>query len=115
MPDQEPQNAGWGFGHNIVSAGVRPAILPESDPLSAMRSVLRLMPAALLMPILSGCVTSVVSTAVTAPFKVAGKAVDWTTTSQEEADRNLGRKTRKEQEKREKEEREQARRNRAES
>lgn len=65
----------------------------------------RILPAALLLPILSGCVTSVVSTAVTAPFKVAGKAVDWTTTSQEEADRNLGRKMRKEQEKREKEER----------
>jgi len=70
-----------------------------------MPVALRMLPAVLLLPILSGCVTSVVSTAVTAPFKVAGKAVDWTTTSQEEADRNLGRKMRKEQEKREKEER----------
>lgn len=50
---------------------------------------------AALLPILSGgCVRTVASVA-TAPFKVAGKAVDWTTTSQDEADRNYGRKMRK--------------------
>ena len=34
---------------------------------------------------------------VKAPFKVAGKAIDWTTTSQDEADRNYGRKMRKQE------------------
>lgn len=48
---------------------------------------------------LSGCVASVAKTVVTAPFKVAGKAVDVATTSQEEADRNRGRKMRKAEEK----------------
>jgi hypothetical protein len=46
---------------------------------------------------LTGCV-STVSSVVTAPFKVAGKAVDWTTTSQSEADRNRGRAIRKAEE-----------------
>lgn len=40
--------------------------------------------------LLSGCV-STAKTVVTAPFKAAGKVVDWSTTSQEEADRNRGR------------------------
>jgi len=44
----------------------------------------------------TGCV-STAATIVKAPFKVAGKAVDWTTTSQEEADRNYGRKMRKQE------------------
>lgn len=43
---------------------------------------------------LGGCV-SAVSSVVTAPFKAAGQAVDWATTSQDEADRNKGRKLRK--------------------
>ena len=42
----------------------------------------------------SGCVSTATSI-VKAPFQVAGKAVDWTTTSQSEADRNYGRKMRK--------------------
>ncbi|RVT89452.1 hypothetical protein [Sphingomonas crocodyli] len=46
---------------------------------------------------LAGCV-STAKTVVTAPFKVAGKAVDWTTTSQDEADRNRGREMRKQEE-----------------
>lgn len=46
---------------------------------------------------LGGCV-STVGKVVTAPVKVAGKAVDWTTTSQDEADRNRGRATRKAEE-----------------
>ena len=46
---------------------------------------------------LSGCVGSVVKTIVTAPVKVATKAVDVATTSQDEADRNAGRKARKQQ------------------
>jgi PBP1b-binding outer membrane lipoprotein LpoB len=46
---------------------------------------------ALLLP---GCVSTVTSVA-TAPFKVVGKAADWATTSQSEADRNRGREIRK--------------------
>ena len=47
--------------------------------------------------LLPGCV-STVSSVVTAPFKVAGKAADWATTSQSEADRNRGRAIRKAEE-----------------
>lgn len=46
------------------------------------------------LPALGGCL-STAAAVVKAPFQVAGKAVDWTTTSQEEADRNYGRKMRK--------------------
>ena len=42
----------------------------------------------------AGCVRTVASVA-TAPFKAAGQVVDWSTTSQDEADRNYGRKMRK--------------------
>ena len=47
---------------------------------------------------LAGCV-SAVKTVVTAPFKVAGQAADWATTSQDESDRNRGRAVRKAEEK----------------
>jgi hypothetical protein len=55
---------------------------------------------ALALPVLllSGCVSTVASV-VTAPVRVAAKGVDWATTSQSEADRNRGRKIRKEEEK----------------
>ena len=56
-----------------------------------MRRALFLLPLALTM---GGCVSTAASI-VKAPFQVAGKAVDWTTTSQEESDRNYGRKMRK--------------------
>lgn len=46
--------------------------------------------AALLLP---GCVRTA-GKIVTAPVKATGKAVDWTTTSGEEADRNRGRRLR---------------------
>ncbi len=55
--------------------------------------------ALLLLPVLfatGGCIRTATSI-VKAPFQVAGKAVDWTTTSQEEADRNYGRKMRKQE------------------
>jgi PBP1b-binding outer membrane lipoprotein LpoB len=58
-----------------------------------MRGFLILL--ALLLP---GCVSTVTSVA-TAPFKVVGKAADWATTSQSEADRNRGREIRKAEEK----------------
>ena len=47
--------------------------------------------------LLSGCINTVGSV-VTAPFKVAGKAADWATTSQSEADRNRGRAIRRAEE-----------------
>lgn len=47
--------------------------------------------------VLGGCVRTV-ATVVTAPVKVVGKGVDWATTSQSEADRNYGRKMRKQEE-----------------
>lgn len=46
------------------------------------------------LPTLSGCVRTAASI-VTAPVRVAGKAVDWTTTSQSEADEKRGRALRK--------------------
>jgi len=49
----------------------------------------------LLLPFVAGGCVSTATSIVKAPFQVAGKAVDWTTTSQEEADRNYGRKMRK--------------------
>jgi hypothetical protein len=52
---------------------------------------------AALLPLLSGGCVRTVTSVVTAPVKVVGKAVDWTTTSQSEADRNYGRKMRKEE------------------
>jgi len=51
-----------------------------------------------LLPLASGGCLSTVGSIVTAPVKVAGKAVDWTTTSQSEADRNYGKKMRKQEE-----------------
>jgi uncharacterized cupredoxin-like copper-binding protein len=49
---------------------------------------------ALLLPVLSGGCVRTVAAVATAPFKAAGQVVDWTTTSQDEADRNYGRKAR---------------------
>lgn len=43
---------------------------------------------------LTGCVRTVASV-VTAPVRAGSQVVDWTTTSQEEADRNYGREMRK--------------------
>ena len=56
----------------------------------------RILAIAACVPLLGagGCVRTVASVA-TAPFKVAGQTVDWATTSQDEADRNYGRKMRK--------------------
>lgn len=54
--------------------------------------------AAAALPLLTGGCISTVTSIVTAPVKVASKAVDWTTTSQSEADRNYGKKARKSEE-----------------
>ncbi|HEU0043156.1 hypothetical protein [Sphingomonas sp.] len=66
--------------------------------------------ALLLLPLAAtGCV-STAAAIVKAPFQVAGKAVDWTTTSQSEADRNYGKKMRQAEEREGKERRAWARR-----
>ena len=57
-----------------------------------MRKILFLLP---LLPLTSGCVAKAAYDVATLPVRAAGKAVDWTTTSQEESDRNYGRKMRK--------------------
>lgn len=59
-----------------------------------MRTLLAVLFAA---PMLGGCV-SAVKTVVTAPVKAVGKVADWTTTSQDESDRNRGRAMREREE-----------------
>ena len=56
-----------------------------------MRKLLFLLP---LFGLTGGCVAKAAYDVVTLPVRAAGKAVDWTTTSQEESDRNYGRKMR---------------------
>lgn len=58
--------------------------------------------------LLPGCVVHTAYNVATAPVRVGSKMVDWTTTSRSEADRNLGRKVRKERKRQAKEAREQA-------
>jgi hypothetical protein len=50
----------------------------------------------LILLTLPGCVRTVASV-VTAPVRAGSQVVDWSTTSQEEADRNYGRKMRKQE------------------
>lgn len=47
---------------------------------------------------LSGCIARAAVDVVTAPVRAGAQIVDWTTTSQEEADRNLGRSVRQREE-----------------
>ena len=54
--------------------------------------------AAFVLPLLSGGCVRTVASVVTAPVKIVSKGVDWTTTSQSEADRNYGKKMRKQEE-----------------
>lgn len=56
-----------------------------------------ILPVALLPLLAGGCLVKTAADVATMPVKAAGKAVDWTTTSQSEADRNYGRKMRKEE------------------
>lgn len=52
----------------------------------------------LCVPLLAGgCIAKTAFDVVTLPVKATGQVVDWTTTSQEEADRNYGRKMRKQE------------------
>ena len=64
-----------------------------------------LLPAMLLLPLLAGGCVRTVASVVTAPVKIVSQGADWATTSQDEADRNAGRKQRKADEKRAKEDR----------
>jgi hypothetical protein len=58
-----------------------------------------LLATAAMLPLLTGgCLAKTALDVVTLPVKAAGKAVDWTTTSQSEADRNYGKKMRKAEE-----------------
>lgn len=50
------------------------------------------------LPLLcGGCIAKTAWDVATLPVKATGQAVDWATTSQEEADRNYGRKMRKQE------------------
>jgi hypothetical protein len=70
-----------------------------------------LVPIVAALPLLSGgCIAKTAWNVATLPVKAGSQAVDWTTTSQEESDRNYGKKMRekeaqegKERRKREKE------------
>lgn len=48
--------------------------------------------------LLGGCIARTALDVATAPVKVASKAADWATTSQDEADRNRGREIRRREE-----------------
>lgn len=47
--------------------------------------------------LLPGCIARTAADIVTMPVRAGGQVVDWSTTSQEEADRNYGRKMRKQE------------------
>ncbi len=55
----------------------------------------RILAVACLPLLLSGCIVHTAYDVATAPVRAGSKVVDWTTTSQSEADRNYGRKMRK--------------------
>ncbi len=58
-----------------------------------MRILPVLLPFAAL--VCSGCIAKTAADLVTLPVRAAGQGIDWATTSQDEADRNYGRKMRK--------------------
>ena len=69
-------------------------------------TVRRFILAAAVLPLLAGgCVARTAFDVVTLPVKATAKAVDWTTTSRDEADRNRGRADRKRDERAAKEQR----------
>lgn len=65
----------------------------------------RLLVAALVPLLAAGCVARTAYRVVTLPVKAGAQVVDWTTTSQDEADRNRGRAERKREEREAKERR----------
>jgi hypothetical protein len=58
-----------------------------------MRTLLLVLPLAALP--LGGCIAKTAVDVVTLPVRAGAQVVDWTTTSQDEADRNYGRRMRK--------------------
>ncbi len=62
--------------------------------------------------LLGGCVAQAAYDVVTLPVRAGSQVVDWTTTSRSDADRNLGRKVRKQRERDAKEARKEAKRQR---
>lgn len=52
---------------------------------------------ALLLPGLGGCIAKTALDVATLPVRAGAQAADWATTSQDEADRNYGRKMRKQE------------------
>lgn len=59
-----------------------------------MRKIL--IPFIVALPLLSGgCIAKTIVDVATLPVKAASQGVDWATTSQEESDRNYGKKMRK--------------------
>jgi hypothetical protein len=74
--------------------------------------VSRLVIALCLAVSLSGCVVHTAYDVAMVPVHAGGKVVDWTTTSRAEADRNYGRKMRKQQAREAKERRREEKRER---
>jgi len=54
----------------------------------------RFLPLLLLLP-LTGCIVKTAAHVATMPVRATAKAVDWATVSQDESDRNRGRRERK--------------------
>ncbi len=63
-----------------------------------MRAALYVLSLPLLAASLSGCIARTAVDIVTLPVKAAGQVVDWSTTSQDESDRALGREVRRREE-----------------
>jgi hypothetical protein len=59
-----------------------------------LKKLVLILPAALLLP---GCIAKTALDVATMPVKATAQAADWATTSQDESDRNYGRKMRKQE------------------
>lgn len=99
LPDERPAARCTSVHGAAIDAMLCPLRLMWSDMTKAetMRPALTLILIAAVLPLTSGCVRTIASV-VTAPVKVAGKAADWATTSQDEADRARGRDLRAKEE-----------------
>lgn len=60
-----------------------------------MKMIALALPMALLLP---GCIAKTALNVATMPVKATSQAADWATTSQDESDRNYGRKMRQQEE-----------------
>lgn len=69
-----------------------------------MKKLALILPAAALL--LPGCIAKTALDVATMPVKATSQAADWATTSQDESDRNYGRKMRKQEEREARERRE---------